>query len=117
MPSAVYDIKDVNVLNFLVSAGSVGADAIRDLSRNNKLIEAEGNEVLKAVTKSNNGWYRSYWVIFSAVCYLFSVPKCKGPSIPHRRWLPINEQPAFQKIQDRGHPQGHFPLGKDQLQK
>ncbi|MDP9956000.1 hypothetical protein J2X97_001637 [Epilithonimonas hungarica] len=45
----------------------------RDLSRNYKLTEAEREKVLKAVTKSNNGWYRSYWVIFGAVVLVYAI--------------------------------------------
>ncbi|MNY25077.1 hypothetical protein D3C86_1588350 [compost metagenome] len=73
MPSSIYEIKDINTLKSLAGAGRVGTDAIRDLSRNNNITEAEGETILKAVTDSNNEWYKSYWLIFGAVILVYVI--------------------------------------------
>lgn len=73
MPSSIYEIKDINTLKSLASGGRVGTDAIRDLSRNNNITEAEGDTILKAVTDSNDEWYRSYWLIFGAVILVYAI--------------------------------------------
>ena len=73
MLSSIYEINDINTLKSLASAGSVGADAIRDLGRNDRVTEGEGEEVLKTVTKSNNEWYKSYWMIFGAVVLVYVI--------------------------------------------
>lgn len=73
MPSSIYEINDVKALKSLASAGRVGPDAIRDLSRNNKITEAEGETILKAKTDKNNEWYRSYWLIFGAVVLVYVI--------------------------------------------
>lgn len=73
MPSSIYEINDVNTLKSLASAGSLGTDAIRTMSRNDKFKEAESEEVLKAVTESNGEWYTSYWMIFGAVVLVYVI--------------------------------------------
>ena len=73
IPSSIYEIKDINTLKSLASAGRVGADAIRELSRNNNITEAEGDTILKAVTDRNNEWYKSYWLIFGVVVLVYAI--------------------------------------------
>lgn len=73
MPSSVYEIKDINTLKLLASAGRVGADDIRNLKRNDKVTEAEGETILKAVTEKGNEWYTSYWMIFGAVVLVYVI--------------------------------------------
>ena len=73
MSSSVYEIKDINTLRSLASAGRVGADAIRNLSRNDKVVEAEGETILKAITEKGNEWYTSYWMIFGAVVLVYVI--------------------------------------------
>ncbi|WP_083391949.1 DKNYY domain-containing protein [Epilithonimonas lactis] len=73
MVSSIYEIKDINALKSLASAGRVGPDAIRNLSRTNKITEAESETILKAKTDKNNEWYRSYWLIFGAVVLVYVI--------------------------------------------
>lgn len=73
MPTSIYEIKDIHTLKSLASPGRVGTDAIRDLSRNNKITEAEGETILKAKTDRNNEWYKSYWLIFGAVVLVYVI--------------------------------------------
>lgn len=71
--SSIYEIRDINTLKSLAGAGSIGTDAIRELSRNNNITEAEGETILKAVTDSNNEWYKSYWMIFGVVILVYAI--------------------------------------------
>ena len=73
MPTSIYEIKDTNALKSLAGTDPLGTDAIRTLSRNNKITEAEGETILKAVTDSNNEWYKSYWMIFGAVVLVYAL--------------------------------------------
>ncbi|WP_262152303.1 DKNYY domain-containing protein [Chryseobacterium foetidum] len=73
MPSTVYEIKDINTVKLLAGDGTLGSEAIRDLSKRNMSTGGEGTTVVKAVTDSDNNWYDSYWVIFGVAGLVYAI--------------------------------------------
>lgn len=73
MDVSVYEINDIAALKVLLNTETVGTDVIRNLKRDGKIIPAEGEQVLKAVTAKANSWYSSYWLIFGAVILVYVI--------------------------------------------